>query len=321
MLSKPRETQNMNPIRQAARAAAVFLLAAGLFVPLVLSGGPANAAEILYIVDNRPITSYDISRRAAFLRLQQRGGNAQQVAAEELIDEAVRRAEISRLRINISDDQVNEAYERFARTNDMNVQQLNQIMNESGVTPGHFREFIRTQMGWSQAVSRRGGPTALSEQEVARRIRDQGGVKPTATEFVLQQVIFVIPTAERGAKMAARRREAEGVRQRFQGCEATRQVVRGMLDVTVRDLGRFVEQELPDDWASMIRATAAGSTTGVRDTDRGVEFVAICAKREISDDRVAQMVFSQQGAESQDTDAISQSYTTELRQRANIVRR
>ena len=36
---------------------------------------PAAASEIKYIVNNVPITSYDIQRRAAFMKLQRRKGN------------------------------------------------------------------------------------------------------------------------------------------------------------------------------------------------------------------------------------------------------
>ena len=48
----------------------------------------------------------------------------------------------------------------------------------------------------------------MSEQDVVRRMLQQGGAKPTATEYMLQQVIFVVPASERG-NMAKRKREAE----------------------------------------------------------------------------------------------------------------
>lgn len=299
------------------RSALALVLASGC---LAVAHAPAQASEIRYIVDNQPVTSYDIQRRAAFLRLQNRRGNLDQLAAEEMIDQTLRNAEIRRLRINVGDDQVNSSYERFARSNNMSASQMDQILNQAGVTRTHFREFIRTQMGWGQVLAARARSAAPSEQDVVQRMLQQGGDKPTSTEYMLQQVIFVVPAAERGARLGARKREAEAMRQRFRGCDSTREFARGLLDVTVRDLGRLLAPELDPAWADQIGATRAGSATPVRETERGVEFIGVCSAREVSDDRVAQMMFESEQAGGDEED-LSKTLTEELRARAQIVRR
>lgn len=314
----------MKTVASALRRTGLAMMLACLS-PLVLPQAPAaaQASEIRYIVNNVPITSYDIQRRAAFLRLQNKRGNLQQLAAEEMVDQTVRNAEASRLNIRVSDDQVADAYQRFARSNNMSTAQMDQVMNQSGVTKAHFREFIRSQMSWSQVMSRQnraGGP--MSEQDVVRRMLAQGGSKPRATEYMLQQVIFVVPAGERGARLGARKREADALRQRFRSCDTTREFARGLIDVTVRDLGRVLEPELPPDWEKQVKATSVGSATAVRETERGVEFIGICSAREVSDDRVAQMVF---GMEASGNDAgmddASKKLTGELRARSQIVKR
>lgn len=314
----------MKTVASALRRAGFAAMLACLS-PLVLSvpQAAAQASEIRYIVNNVPITSYDIQRRTAFLRLQNKRGNLSQIAADELIDQALRSSEAQRLNIRISDDQVADAYQRFARSNNMSPTQMNQVMNQSGVTPAHFREFIRSQMSWSQVMSRQSGAGGvMSEQDVVRRMLQQGGSKPTATEYMLQQVIFVVPAAERGAKLGVRKREAEALRQRFRGCETTREFAKGLLDVTVRDLGRVLEPELPPDWEKQIKAISAGSATTVRETERGVEFIGICSSREVSDDRVAQMMFSMEGGgNTDDMEAQSKKLTDQLRAKAQIVKR
>ena len=42
----------------------------------------------------------------------------------------------------------------------MTAKQLDGIMAQSGVTKSHFKEFIRSQMGWSQALVRAAGAKA-----------------------------------------------------------------------------------------------------------------------------------------------------------------
>ena len=299
---------------------------------LVIAASPARtaffsttaaASEIAVIVNRQPITSYDIQRRAAFMKLQRRKGNLNEQAEQELIDQTLRATEAQRLGIRVTDEQVDAAYNNFAKSNKMTIKQLDGIMAQSGVTKSHFKEFIRAQMSWNQALGARSrrDSSKMSEQDVVRRMLQQGGAKPTATEYMLQQVIFVVPASERG-NMAKRKREAEAMRARFNGCNNTREFAKGLLDVTVKDLGRKLAPELPPDWAEQIKNTKVGGATAVRETQVGIEFIGICSSREVSDDRVAKLTFQAEGAEDDKAgEELSKKYTAELREKATIVKR
>ena len=306
--------------KQLFSAGLAMLVATAVIPPAVLLAPPAYASTIKYIVNDVPITTGDIQHRAAFLRLQHRKGDA----ANEMIEQTLKLAEAKRLGIRISDAQVNDAFDRFAKNNKMQPAQLTQIMARAGVTAEHFKEYIRTQMAWGQAVSARSRSESglSSEQEAVRKMLDNGGEKPTATEYMLQQVIFVVPAAERKSILAKRKREAESMRARFNGCNTTREFAKGLLDVTVRDLGRVLAPSLPSDWADQIKKTKVGAATPVKETSRGVEFIGICSAREVSDDRVAELMLGGDGAEkNSDTEALEKKYVAELRQRARIVKR
>lgn len=307
-----------------------LLLAGAMALPFA-DAIPAAAQEsqIRYVVNGTPVTSYDIQRRAAFLKLQRRQGNVTQAAGDEMVEQVLKNAEVARLRINITDQQVDDAYGRFAKNNKMTLAQLDGVMSQSGVTKEHFKQYIKAQMGWNQALgsrlrSKNGGGGRVTEQEAVRRMLDNGGNKPSATQYTLQQVIFVVPQAERGAKLGQRKREADALRQRVQGCDSTRQFAKGLLDVTVRDLGKVFAQQLPPEWSDAIKTAREGSATPARETERGVEFITICGSREVSDDRVAQMVFqNEKNGQSQDAqvDALNKTYLEELRKRAKIAQR
>lgn len=291
------------------------------FASMASLPGQAQASEIKVIVNNVAITTYDIQRRAAFLRLQQRKGGAA-AAEEELINQAIQSIEVARLGIKVTDQQVDDAYLRFAQNNKIPVKQMDAILAQSGVSKAHFKDYIRAQMGWNQALARRyrqeGG---LSEQDVVQRMLKQGGAKPSATEYMLQHVIFVVPPKERGSLLGKRKREAEAMRQRFSGCAQTREFAKGLIDVTVRDLGRVLAPELPPEWAEQIKSAKAGSATKARETERGVEFIGVCSSREVSDDRVAQMVFQGEVAKGDEAQEVSDKYLAELREKARIVKR
>jgi len=311
----------MLSMRKGLRSAGLALMIAA--TPAIIPAAPAAASEIKVIVDRTPITSYDIQRRAAFFKLQRRKGNLNEQAESELIDQTLRLTEARRLGIRVTDEQVDGAYNNFAKQNKMTIKQLDGIMSQSGVTKSHFKEFIRAQMSWSQALGARGRSEAggMSEQDVVRRMLKQGGAKPTATEYMLQQVIFVVPASEKG-RMGQRKREAEAMRARFNGCNNTREFAKGLLDVTVKDLGRKLAPELPPDWAEQIKSTKVGSATSVRETAMGVEFIGVCSSREVSDDRVAKLTFQTEGAEGDKSgEELSKKYTAELREKAKIVKR
>jgi len=290
---------------------------------LALAGGTAGASEIKYVVNNTAITSMDVKKRAAFLKLQRRTGNLSALAGDEMIEQVLKQAEVKRLNIKITDAAVDAAFARFAGSNKMKAKQLAGVLDQAGVSASHFKEFVRTQMGWNQAVSMRyraqGG--SMSEQDVVQRMLQNGGSKPTATEYMLQQVIFVVPASERKSGLAKRKREADALRGRFSGCDSTRQFAKGLIDVTVRDLGRVLAPELPPEWADQIKNAKIGTATAPRETDRGIEFMGICSSREVSDDRVAKMVFQSEGSSDKQAEDLSKKYVEELRKRARIVER
>ncbi len=298
-------------------AAALFaVIGSSLTVGTIL---PAAASEIKVVVNGAPITDYDISRRAAFLKLQRKKGDAK----EELTEEALKRQELRRLNLLVGDGEVNDAFARFATNNKMTLAQLNSVLDKAGVTAQHFKEYIRIQMSWGRALATRNrsqGGAKFTEQDAVQRMLKDGGKKPVSTEYQLQQVIFVVPANKRD-RLAKRRSEANAMRAKFNGCDGTRDIAKGTLDVTVRDLGKFIEQELPPEWAAQVKSTSVGHATATLDTDKGVEYLGVCATRQVSDDRVARMVFAQEqnsGKGDATAEAVDKKYLDELRAKAKI---
>ena len=305
------------------KALRVALLGATLALPMVIEGPtPALATEIVYSVNGAALTSYDVSRRAAFLRLQGAGGG-NSAATEAMIDQMLKLQEGERVGIRISNAEIDAAFQRFASSNRLSTGQLTQILGQAGVTATHFKEYIRAEMTWGQVLQlrnrRTSGATGSATRDAVARMLEQGGTKPTSTEYVLQQVVFVVP---RGGDVSARARkvEADSLRSRFQSCDSTRRLAVGLIDVTVIDLGRRLEAELPSEWRDLITSASEGSTTATRTTDRGGEFIAICRARTVSDDRVAELEFNTDqlsggGGEGSD------EYLKEIRKNARIIQR
>jgi peptidyl-prolyl cis-trans isomerase SurA len=305
------------------------LLALTLTVGVVagLATEPASAAsEIKVIVNKEPVTTFAIRQRAAFLKLRRVKGDLTKAATDELIDEALKKQETRRRNINVPDSAVEQSFQKFAADNKLTAAQLNQIFGQVGFSEKAFKEYIRVQMGWGQAVQsnvRSGGGSGgrVTEQEAVQRMLAQGGTKPSTTEYTLQQVIFVIPEAKRGAMKADRLREANAMRARFASCPANYEFAKGLRDVTVRELGRVPQPALPDRWKDGIIKAGTSGTTPAQETERGVEYIAVCSARTVSDDKIAAMVFQTQDLEKLGSSEPDAKLLKELRDKASIIRR
>lgn len=307
--------------RSSACASIRSAIVAGL---LMLAAEPASAAsEIKVIVNKDPVTSFQIRQRAAFLKLRNVKGDPSSMATEELIDEALKKQEVRRRGIAVLDAAVEQAFQKFASDNKLTTAQLAQVLSRAGFSEKAFKDYIKVQMGWGQAVqaSMRSTGGRLTEQEVVQRMLAQGGAKPSTTEYTLQQVIFVLPEAKRAALKNQRMKDANALRGRFRTCPESYEFAKGLRDVTIRELGRVAQPALPDRWKEEISKLDTGGTTAAKETERGIEYIAVCSTRTISDDNVAAMVFQTQDLEKSGKVGPDAKLLKQLRDKAAIVKR
>ncbi|TAM95543.1 MAG: peptidylprolyl isomerase [Rhizobiaceae bacterium] len=290
-----------------------------MLVLVPFMSAPAHADEVKVIVNGVPITNTDIAHRAAFLKLQRRKGIS---AKEDMVEQVLRSSEERRLGINITDKQVDEAYAGFGKKNKLTPKQLDMILAHAGVTSAHFKQFLRVQLGWGEALRARFRAQSGAETaDIVRQMLEKGEKKPSAMQYTLQQVIFVIPQRDWKAIFAKRKREAEAMRAKFNGCATTRASMKGLIDVTVRDLGQVLAPELPTDWADDIKKTKVGSTTPLHTTKRGLEYIGICSGKEVSDDRVAELVLESGKDQNKMAKELNDKYIAELKKKARIIER
>jgi len=305
----------MKPMRAVLLGTSLTL--AALVAPM---GSVAHASDVKVVVNSSAITSDDIAKRINFLRLQHQKADAA-TAKEQLIDETLKRQEISRVRMSVSTEDVDAAFARFAKGNKLTPEQLTEILSKAGVTADHFKAYIAVSMSWPRVVNARFGSSGrMSNDELIVRMENKE--KPVTTEYVLKQVIFVIPASKKGAITGKRQAEAEASRSKFPGCEQAKAFAATMHDVSIRDLGRVLAPELPEDWKPLIEK-ATGNTTATHVTDRGVEYVAICSQRQVNDDVAAEAVFRAEdlGKGDQKVSANDKKYLDELRTKAQILNR
>jgi peptidyl-prolyl cis-trans isomerase SurA len=207
----------------------------------------------------------------------------------------------------------------------MSATQLSQVLGKSGVTVPHFKDFIRGQMSWSRTVTGkfRAETVSKSTSDAMFEIRKSGEDKPETYEYIMEQTIFVIPSGQSKAVLSQRRAEALAFKQGFTKCGETAAKAVGLRDVTVRSLPRSFEEQLPPEWKDELADTAEGETTGIKNTSKGVEFIAVCSKKLVSDDSAATVVSQQKDFDSfnESGNEQAQAYYDELKAAAKIIYR
>jgi len=318
-------------MRMLAKPVKLHLLIVGAFCLLLaslalprMSLAAGGGDQIKAVVNGIVVTNSDVAKRINFLKLRRTKGNLQKLALDEMVNEVLMRTEIIRTGASVSTDDVDAAFGRFAKNNKMTEAQLSMILDKAGIGVAHFKGYIGVQMSWPRAVQARFGSDSnrMTQNQFIARLKQDNGQKPKTNEYFLQEVIFVVPESKRGKIEAKRKAEAEASRKKYPGCPQAMAFAAGYLDVSVRDIGRILEPQLPDLWKDDIIKTPVGGTTPAKMTEKGVEYLTVCNKREVSDDFAAQVIYQAkdlQTAEKESANSDSQKYLDELRKNAAII--
>ena len=304
--------------QESVTAVATCLLVAFVGAVALLASFPSEAASIKVVVNGDIITDYDIGQRTRMLPLFGIKGGQKQ-ATEDLIDETLKFQEAERLGLKIGDSQVDGMFAAMGKEKRLSADQLARELGRIGISADAMKRWIKAQVVWRQLVEAkvRHDGQVKSKDIMAAMLEKRNQESMTQTEYRLQQIIFVVPSGSSNKYIAQRRREAEGFRIRFPGCENSLAQARELKDVVVRDLGRRETSELRGPQGEEIKNTETGKTTRPFVSDKGVELVAVCGKRNFqSDSAVRAEVESELKFEQ--AKELGQDYLKDLREKAII---
>lgn len=306
------------------RAAALGLLIA-LAAPLCAA--PAFAqSQIKVVVNDQPITSYEIAQRAKLLQVTTKSPNAVQAATQELIDERLKMQEAEKRGITVSDAEVNAAFASIAEHIKMKPDQLAAALAHSGASAQTLKARLRAQIAWGDVVRAKfRRDMDVSDQDVVAAMQQQskGGKgaapadKATTMQYDLTQIILVVPAKDGPGKIQARMKEGEALRQRFTSCDQGIPFAKQLPAVVVKPVGRRLQSDLPPATVDVLNKTAIGHLTPPEAGPDGVRLVAVCDKKDIASDAAARQDIKQQLIQ-QEGDIAARRYLRELENDAVI---
>lgn len=262
------------------------MLKAAIILSIGFLAMPAAAlaqSTIRATVNDVPITSYEVGQRVKLMTLFHQK-TSPKIALEDLIDEEVVAQVAKPRKLGPTDAQVNDRFDAIAKQVKLTPANFVKALKQNGVEPDTLRKLFRAQMTYGMVLRAKAGSTAatVSEADIQAELAKKGLTPDQATmkEYMLQQVVFVIPKGSTGM-VPARMRDAESFRKRFTGCDGSLALAKSMKGVVVLDPGRRDSTQIDGAFGEALDKTPAGGSLKPETTERGVEVITVCSVKEI----------------------------------------
>jgi peptidyl-prolyl cis-trans isomerase SurA len=291
---------------------AIGLLVLGLFWPAT-----SEAQHVVVLVNGEPITALDIEQRAKLDQLSTHKVPARQDVIEELIVEKLKIREGKKWGLEVSDSEVDTAFSTMAARMRMNVEQLTKELAKSGVNAATLKHRIRADIVWPQLVrGRYQASLQIGEKDLVGSTDSKAD--DVGYDYFLRPILFLIPAGSPEGFIEARRREAESLRARFQGCDEGLALVRALKDVAVREQVVRSSADIPPELRKILEGIEVGKLTPPELTKFGIEMHAICAKKESSVDNMPGKRKARESVMSERYEQRSKQYLNEIRRGAML---
>lgn len=266
-----------------------------LSLALLVGMGPGAAQEvsIKVLVNDEPISDYDIEQRERFLAIttqQQPSPALKKQATDMLIDERLQMQEGRRVGVTADQSDVTKVLAGMAEKNQLSVDGLATALGKAGVNIKTLTDRIKAQIVWQDAVGRKfRRDVQIADADIDKAVAEAGGEGAAAPENTLQlrQVKFAIPAGADQRTIAARLAAAETLRARFGSCA---ELAKGVDGASVKTLQDQKPASLAQPTRLLVMNAKVGQMTPPMIAQAAVELYAVCGKRAFKGDDEARQL-------------------------------
>jgi peptidyl-prolyl cis-trans isomerase SurA len=223
---------------------------------LLLAAVPALGEivnKVLATVDGEPVTMYEVKQFAAHnIRARELGTGVDQSALlDAVITDKLVQKEVSDKGIVVRDEDVNRYIENIKERNKINDEQLQQALQQQGMTLESYRTQIRQDIQRQQLISHEiRGKVNVTPEEVQRYYEAHLSEYSTPERIEVAHIVFRLPADPPNDQVAAITAKAEEVYQRIKkGADFGEMAKQYSEDASAQnggDLGWFKKGELLD---------------------------------------------------------------------------
>ena len=268
------------PVRNLMACA---IVAASLLAPALAS------AQVAVIANGSPITELDIYQRTKLMSTSSNKPVTRAQVIQELIDDRLKIAKGRIYGVEVTDAEIDGAFESMAKRQNISPQQFAQALDRAGISANALKARLRAEMTWTQLVRGRYGTSLqVGDADVASSLRSRNEAESSvAYVYTLYPVIVVVPSGSSGAVIDSKRQMAENLRSRFESCKTGLPLARSLRDVAVREPITKSSADLPEPFRDLLAKLEIGRLSSPDVTSQGLQMYALCDKKENTADSPA----------------------------------
>lgn len=274
------------------------LPAAALIAALLTLAPPAQAANIVAIVNDQPITELDLTQRISLLEVMDdvpRGGIDKKKALRQMIDQTVKIQEAKRYNMLPSDAELTDRIKRLAQNLKLTPDQLYAKLEAKGISKEAFRDYVKAGMGFNRIIQGKyQQDIKASEAEVdakmaelksninaeTAKIMNDPRMKPI-TVYTLMEINLPID-GEDQMLVQSRAIEAAQVLQRLKSCNGLKAASEGIFNVQKGKTFEADATKLPPQMKAALDKGGVGRAIGPMRGKTGIQLIALCGVRKIT---------------------------------------
>jgi peptidyl-prolyl cis-trans isomerase SurA len=296
----------------------MLLTAALLAIAALAPATGAHAQQVVVIVNGDPVTALDIEQRSKLIQLSTHKTPPRQEVLEDLINERLKISEGKKFGLEAPASEIDAAFASMAGRMRRSPEQFTQGLAQAGINANTLKAKIRADMTWQQLVRGR-YHTAFQIGEKDIQIRMEGQSEDgVGYDYTLRPIMFIVAPGSPESFVDGRKREAEGLRGRFQNCEEGIAFARALKDVAIREQVIRSSADLPAELRKVLESIEVGRLTAPEVTKHGVEMFAVCARKESSADNTPGKRKAKETIFAERFEKLSKQYLQEIRRRSMI---
>ena len=158
------------------------------------------------VVNEKVITQYEIDQRVRLLTLFRTPGVLTEVAREQLIEDRLKKGQLERAGIRLSDEALQTEMEAFAERANLTIEQFSTVLTQNGVDLQTLSDFVEIGVSWRDYVrSRFGSQAQISEIEIDRALGSASN-SAAGIEVLLSEIIIPAPPPQAAQALAQAQR-------------------------------------------------------------------------------------------------------------------
>lgn len=204
---------------------------------------------------------------------------------DQLIDEKLVRQEVVRLKIVVSEKEVNMGVEDMMKNTNLSEDQFKKALAEQDITMEEYREQMKNEMERLRLLDAEvKSKVQVKEKEIASYYKEHMDNFNTPPEVRLQQILLMIPPGASEQEISQIRGRAEEIVQKIKKGEDFTSLVRlysqDSSAATGGDIGFFKQGELMPAINEVAFSLYIGEASSVIQTSAGFHIIKVLEKRE-----------------------------------------